>query len=140
MNQLYTQRFADWLNGIPVYFYHVFTAVKLPLLTVFGFVVGLPLLFRRKFGDGRYFFSSGSCSGWSRSVFRAASSRVITQPILPAVLITSALGIQFVGRWLANRITGDWFETLRAGVSRGDCDYRFGDQLDSGCAAFSFVH
>ena len=28
---------------------------KLPLLTVAGFVIGLPLLFRRKLGDGRYF-------------------------------------------------------------------------------------
>ena len=55
MNKLYTQRFDDWLRGIPVYFYLVFTAVKLPLLTLFGFVVGLPLLFRRKLGDGRYF-------------------------------------------------------------------------------------
>lgn len=34
MNKLYTQRFSDWLHGIPVYFYFVFTAVKLPLLTV----------------------------------------------------------------------------------------------------------
>ncbi len=42
-------------SGIPVYFYLVFTAVKLPLLTVLGFLVGLPLLFRRKLGDGRYF-------------------------------------------------------------------------------------
>ena len=55
MNHLYTQRFSDWLNGIPVYFYLVFTAVKLPLLAVLGFVAGLPLLFRRKLGDGRYF-------------------------------------------------------------------------------------
>ena len=30
MNQLYTQRFSDWLSGIPAYFYLVFTAVKLP--------------------------------------------------------------------------------------------------------------
>ncbi|HEV8169317.1 MAG TPA: glycosyltransferase family 39 protein, partial [Pyrinomonadaceae bacterium] len=55
MGQLYPQRYDDWLHGIPVYFYLVFTAVKLPLLTVLGFIVGLPLLFRRKLGDGRYF-------------------------------------------------------------------------------------
>jgi hypothetical protein len=47
MNRLYTQRFDDWLRGIPVYFYLVFTGVKLPVLTVLGFVAGLPLLFRR---------------------------------------------------------------------------------------------
>ena len=42
MNTLYTQRFSDWLSGIPFYFYVVFTAVKLPVLTVLGFLVGLP--------------------------------------------------------------------------------------------------
>ncbi|HEU4876024.1 MAG TPA: glycosyltransferase family 39 protein, partial [Pyrinomonadaceae bacterium] len=55
MNQLYPQRLGDWLRGIPVYFYFVFTAVKLPLLTVLGFLAGLVLLFRRRLGDGRYF-------------------------------------------------------------------------------------
>jgi hypothetical protein len=34
--------------------------------------------------------------------------------VLPAVLITSALGIQFAGRWLANRIASfDWGSTLK---------------------------
>jgi hypothetical protein len=55
MGKLYSQRFDDWLQGIPVYFYVVFTWVKLPLLSVIGFLIGLPLLFRRKLGDGRYF-------------------------------------------------------------------------------------
>src|SRR5258705_6105897 len=36
MGQLYTQAFSDWLRGIPVYFYLVFTWVKLPVLTVAG--------------------------------------------------------------------------------------------------------
>src|SRR5689334_25443895 len=48
MGHLYPQRITDWLNGIPVYFYFVFTAVKLPVLTVLAFLAGLPLLFRRK--------------------------------------------------------------------------------------------
>jgi hypothetical protein len=106
MNQLYRQRFTDWLNGIPVYFYFVFTAVKLPVLTVLGFVVGLPLLFRRKLGDGRYFILF-----WLYLWVMAFSlpggkfTRYYTT-VLPAVLITSALGIQFIGRWLANRLAG----------------------------------
>ena len=55
MGKLYSHRLTDWLNGIPWYFYHVFMLVKLPVLTVVGFLVGLPLIFRRKIGDGRYF-------------------------------------------------------------------------------------
>jgi len=105
MNQLYTQRFSDWLNGIPVYFYVVFTAVKLPLLTVLGFVAGLPLLFRRKLGDGRYFILFWFLLWVVAFCFPGGKFTRYYTTILPAVLITSALGIQFAGRWLANRIS-----------------------------------
>lgn len=105
MNQLYPQRFDDWLRGIPAYFYLVFTAVKLPLLAVLGFLAGLPLLFRRKLGDGRYFILFWFMV-WlvSFSLSGGKFTRYYTT-VLPAVLITSALGIQWAGRWLANRIS-----------------------------------
>ena len=102
MNKLYPQRFNDWLRGIPVYFYLVFTAVKLPLLTVVGFVVGLPLLFRRKLGDGRYFILFWFLLWVVAFCFPGGKFTRYYTTVLPAVLITSALGIQFAGRWLAN--------------------------------------
>src|ERR1044072_8111036 len=105
MGQLYTQRFSDWLNGIPVYFYLVFTAVKLPLLTVLGFIAGLPLLFRRKLGDGRYFILFWFLLWVVAFCFPGGKFTRYYTTVLPAVLITSALGIQFVGRWLANRVS-----------------------------------
>jgi Dolichyl-phosphate-mannose-protein mannosyltransferase len=105
MGHLYTQRFSDWLNGIPFYFYLVFTAVKLPLLTVLGFVAGLPLLFRRKLGDGRYFILFWFLLWVVTFCFAGGKFTRYYTTVLPAVLITSALGIQFVGRWLANRIS-----------------------------------
>lgn len=107
MNQLYTQRFTDWLHGIPVYFYLVFTAVKLPLLTVVGFVVGLPLLFRRKLGDGRYFLLFWFLLWVVAFFFPGGKFTRYYTTILPAVLITSALGIQWVGHWVASRIPGE---------------------------------
>ena len=105
MGQLYTQRFTDWLNGIPVYFYLVFTAVKLPLLTGLGFLAGLPLLFRRKLGDGRYFILFWFLLWVVAFCFPGGKFTRYYTTVLPAVLITSALGIQFVGRWLASRIS-----------------------------------
>ncbi|HET9477712.1 MAG TPA: glycosyltransferase family 39 protein [Pyrinomonadaceae bacterium] len=104
MNQLYTQRFSDWLNGIPVYFYLVFTAVKLPVLTVLGFLAGLPLLFRRKLGDGRYFILFWLFLWVVAFCFPGGKFTRYYTTVLPAVLITCALGIQFTGRWLAKRI------------------------------------
>ena len=114
MNQLYPQRFDDWLRGIPVYFYFVFTAVKLPLLTVLGFLVGLPLLFRRKLGDGRYFILFWFMLWVVAFCFSGGKFTRYYTTVLPAVLITSALGIQWAGRWLANRIAGfDWGVSLK---------------------------
>jgi hypothetical protein len=104
MNTLYTQRFSDWLSGIPAYFYVVFTAVKLPVLTVLGFLIGLPLLFRRKLGDGRYFILFWFMLWVVAFCFPGGKFTRYYTTIQPAVLITSALGIQFAGRWLANRI------------------------------------
>jgi predicted membrane-bound dolichyl-phosphate-mannose-protein mannosyltransferase len=103
MGRLYTQRFVDWLNGIPVYFYLVLTAVKLPLLTVVGFVIGLPLLFRRKLGDGRYFLLFWLLLWVVAFFFPGGKFTRYYTTVLPAVLITCALGIQFAGRWIADR-------------------------------------
>jgi hypothetical protein len=114
MNRLYPQRFEDWLRGVPVYFYLVFTAVKLPLLTVIGFVVGLPLLFRRKLGDGRYFILFWFLLWVVAFCFPGGKFTRYYTTALPAVLITSALGIQFAGRWLASRIaTFHWTSGLK---------------------------
>lgn len=114
MNNLYTQRFDDWLRGIPIYFYLVFTAVKLPLLTVLGFLAGLPLLFRRKLGDGRYFLLFWFMLWVVAFCFPGGKFTRYYTTILPAVLITSALGIQCFGRWIANRIAAfEWAGRLR---------------------------
>jgi len=114
MNKLYPQRLEDWLSGIPVYFYLVFTAVKLPLLTVLGFVAGLPLLFRRKLGDGRYFILFWFMLWVVAFCFPGGKFTRYYTTVLPAVLITSALGIQFAGRWFANRIANfDWAVSLQ---------------------------
>ncbi len=105
MGQLYSHRLTDWLKGIPWYFYHAFLAVKLPLLTVLGFMAGLPLLFRRKIGDGRYFLLMWMFL-WMMtfSIGGGKFTRYFTT-ILPAVLITSAIGVQALGRWLGEQLS-----------------------------------
>jgi dolichyl-phosphate-mannose-protein mannosyltransferase len=104
MGKLYTQRFDDWLQGIPVYFYLIFTWVKLPLLSVAGFLIGLPLLFRRRLGDGRYFVIFWLYFWVIAFCFPGGKFTRYYTTVLPAVLITAALGIQFAGRWFATWI------------------------------------
>jgi hypothetical protein len=105
MNKLYTQRYDDWFKGIPAYFYLVFTAVKLPLLTFASFLIGLPLLFRRKSGDGRYFLLMWLLLWGIAFCFPGGKFTRYYTTVLPAVLITAALGVQFAGRSIARLIS-----------------------------------
>jgi hypothetical protein len=109
MGQLYSHRWSDWLRGIPWYFYIVFTWVKLPLLTLASFIIGLPLLFRRRLGDGRYFILFWLYFFFVGFSFLGGKFTRYYTIVLPAVLITAALGVQFGGRWLV-----DYLKRLRS--------------------------
>jgi len=62
------------------------------------------LLFRRKLGDGRYFILFWLFLWVIAFCFPGGKFTRYYTTVLPAVLITCALGIQFTGRWLANRL------------------------------------
>jgi Dolichyl-phosphate-mannose-protein mannosyltransferase len=102
MGKLYTHSVNSLFRGLPWYFYFIFFATKLPLFTLVAFVTGLPLLFRRKLGDGRYlllfwiFF-------WL--VFTSSGGKFTryTVFVLPAVYGTAAIGAYYVVRWVARR-------------------------------------
>jgi hypothetical protein len=98
MGTLHRNRMTLWLKGSPWYFYYAFILFKLPLAVVAAFLVGLPQLFRRRLGDGRYFvifwlffwfFPFTLLGGKFTRYFTFA---------LPVVVITAALGLQFVAR------------------------------------------
>ncbi|MGB7924026.1 MAG: glycosyltransferase family 39 protein [Pyrinomonadaceae bacterium] len=101
MGTIYSHKLMDWLKGVPWYFYFVFMGVKLPLLTLAAFLTGLPLLFRRKYGDGRYFLLFWAVIGFMPFVFVGGKFTRYFTPVLPIVLIVAATGAQFVARRLA---------------------------------------
>src|SRR6266542_271048 len=105
MGKLYSHRLTDWLRGIPWYFYQVFLVIKLPLLTVAGFLVGFPLLFRRRLGDGRYFILLWMFLWMMTFGFGGGKFTRDFTTVLPAVLIVSAIGVQAVARWLGQRLS-----------------------------------
>jgi predicted membrane-bound dolichyl-phosphate-mannose-protein mannosyltransferase len=98
IGRLYPHRLADWLRGQPWYFYFVLLGVKLPLAALFGFVIGLPLLFRRKIGDGRYFLLFWLFFWALTFMFPGGKFTRYATSLMPAVLFTAALGIQFAAR------------------------------------------
>jgi len=105
MGTLYHHSIVLWLKGVPWYFYFVYVAVKLPLIALACFAIGFPLLFsRQKFGDGRYFLLFWMFYWALTFVFSGGKFTRYVTTILPAVLITAALGVQFVSRQLAPRV------------------------------------
>ncbi|MEP6569431.1 MAG: glycosyltransferase family 39 protein [Acidobacteriota bacterium] len=112
MGTMYSHKLTDWFRGIPWYFYHLFVVIKLPVLTVAGFLVGLPLLFRRKLGDGRYLIILWMFLWMMTFSFGGGKFTRYFTTVLPAVLIASAIGIQATGRWLGGKLSSllltDW--------------------------------
>jgi predicted membrane-bound dolichyl-phosphate-mannose-protein mannosyltransferase len=98
MGRLYTHKFADWLNGQPWYFYALLLATKLPVFSLAGLVGGMVLLFRRKTGEGRYLLLMWLAL-WSIGfvVVGGKFMRYVTS-LMPVVIITAAIGMQFVAR------------------------------------------
>ncbi|HVG29753.1 MAG TPA: glycosyltransferase family 39 protein [Pyrinomonadaceae bacterium] len=99
--RLYRNQVTLWLKGSPWYFYYAFMAFKLPVAVIAAFVAGLPLLFTKRLGDGRYFVLFWLFFWFFPfTVMGGKFTRYFTFA-LPAVLITSALGVNFAASRLA---------------------------------------
>jgi hypothetical protein len=104
MGSLYLNQMSLWLKGMPWYFYYVFIGVKLPLVTVASCLIGLPLLFRKRLGDGRFFLFFWFLFWFMPfTVMGGKYTRYFTTA-LPVVLITAAIGLHFVAQSLASSI------------------------------------
>lgn len=102
MGRLYPHEVGSWFRGLPWYFYGLFFGVKLPLLTLLGLVIGLPLLFRRKLGDGRYFLLFWMFF-WLQFTISGSKFTRYTTFVLPAVYTTAAIGAYYVIRFVARK-------------------------------------
>ncbi|MGB8506959.1 MAG: glycosyltransferase family 39 protein [Pyrinomonadaceae bacterium] len=102
MGQLYRNQMTLWLRGSPWYFYYVFMGVKLPLAVVIAFVAGLAALFMKRLGDGRYFILFWFFFWFFPfTVMGGKFTRYFTF-VLPAVLITAAIGVHASARLLSH--------------------------------------
>lgn len=104
LGHLYRNQMTLWLRGSPWYFYYVFMGVKLPVLVLVGCAAGLPLLFRRRSGDGRYFLLFWLFFWFFPFTFLGGKFTRYFTFALPAVLMTSAVGLDY----LAGLVTRLW--------------------------------
>jgi hypothetical protein len=102
MDVIYRNKLTLWLYGVPWHFYYVFMAVKMPLLTIAGFLVGLVLMFRKKLGDGRWFIFWW-CFFWFMpfSVLGGKFLRYFAFAS-PVVVIIAAVGVAWLARKAAD--------------------------------------
>ncbi|HKP35642.1 MAG TPA: glycosyltransferase family 39 protein, partial [Pyrinomonadaceae bacterium] len=98
IGRLYPHRMVDWLRGQPWYFYFVLLGVKLPLTALVASVIGMVLLFRRTIGDGRYFLLFWFFFWGLTFVIAGGKFTRYATSLMPAVIITAAIGIQFAAR------------------------------------------
>jgi hypothetical protein len=101
---LYENRMTAWLSGVPWYFYYVFALLKSPAATLLFFIIGLPMMFRRKLGDGRYFVLLWAFM-WLLpfTVLGGKFTRYFTVAE-PLLLIIAAVGITGVSDWFYSKI------------------------------------
>jgi hypothetical protein len=107
LGRLYRNQMSLWLRGSPWYFYYVFMGVKLPVFVVLGFVVGLPLLFLRRLGDGRYFLLFWLFFWFFPFTFLGGKFTRYFTFALPAVLLTSAVGVYYAAGLFGRLLTGE---------------------------------
>ncbi|HYE65509.1 MAG TPA: hypothetical protein VD966_08000, partial [Pyrinomonadaceae bacterium] len=105
MGTLYRNQMSLWLKGSPWYFYFVFMAVKIPLPVIAAFIVGLPLLFLKRLGDGRFFILFWLLYWFMPfTVLGGKFTRYFTMA-LPVVLITAAIGIHAMAQQLSSFVS-----------------------------------
>jgi hypothetical protein len=104
LGHLYRNQMTLWLQGSPWYFYYVFIGVKLATPVVVAFLIGLPQLFRKRLGDGRYFILFWLFFWFFPFTFMGGKFTRYVTFVMPAVLITAAVGVYAAAGLLARML------------------------------------
>ena len=104
LGHFYENRVSAWLAGVPWTFYYVFIAIKTSLPTLALFLIGLPMLFKRKLGDGRFFiFFWAFFLLMPFTLMGGKFTRYFTL-VEPLVLISAAVCVYYSLKWISVRL------------------------------------
>lgn len=118
MGEIYRNQMSLWLKGLPWTFYYVFILVKTPLMTLILAFFGFISIFRRKFGDGRFFvFFWFIMWFFPFSVLGGKFVRYFTLA-QPLILLFAAVGAFTVTVWIKERLFSNHKEPLRHSLIR----------------------
>jgi hypothetical protein len=104
MGMLYPNKPSLWLHGMSWTFYYVFIAVKTSLSTLILFLIGIPLVMRRRMGDGRLLLFFWAFFWFVPFTFTGGKfARYFAIPE-PLVLICAGVGFYFCVRWISQKL------------------------------------
>ena len=106
LGTLYPNRMTAWFSGVPWYFYYVFILLKTPVVTLLLFLVGLPLIFRKSIGDGRYFLLLWAFMWFLPFTVLGGKFTRYFAVAEPLVLIVAAVGLTGMASWIAVTLGG----------------------------------
>ena len=106
LGTLYQNRMTAWLSGVPWYFYYVFVLLKTPVVTLLFFLIGIPLMFRRRMGDGRYFVLLWAFMWFLPFTFLGGKFTRYFTVAEPIVLILAAVGLTWTASRVASALEG----------------------------------
>ncbi len=106
LGNLYTNKMSAWLNGVPWTFFYVFMAVKSSLPILVLFVIGLPLMFLRRMGDGRFLIFFWAFMWFLPFTFLGGKFTRYFTFVEPLILVIAATGFYFTAKWTAEKIGG----------------------------------
>jgi hypothetical protein len=106
LGELYRNQVTLWLHGSPWYFYYVFMGVKLSLATLAAFIIGFPMLFLKRLGDGRFFLLLWLFLWFFPFTFMGGKFTRYFTFVLPAVLITASIGVHAIVHAVSRALAG----------------------------------
>ena len=105
MGALYINKMTAWLAGVPWTFYYVFIAVKTSLPVLALFLIGLPMMFKRRLGDGRFFLFFWAFMWFMPFTFLGGKFTRYFTFVEPLLLIAAAATVCALAQFVAGRIS-----------------------------------
>jgi hypothetical protein len=106
MGSLYRNQMSAWLSGVPWTFYYVFLAVKTSLPTLAFFLIGIPLVFRKRMGDGRFLIFFWAFMWFMPFTFLGGKFTRYFTFVTPLLCIIAATGFCLTVKWLSSYLEG----------------------------------
>ena len=116
MGALYTNKMSAWLAGVPWTFYYVFIAIKTTIPVLVFFLVGLPIIVKKRFGDGRFFVFFWAFMWFMPFTLLGGKFTRYFTLAEPIILIVAAVGFFVFSQWTTETLLGK--NTLGASVGQ----------------------